>query len=171
MHCPRVVYCWWSSLGILFRALLNAPIIFADGFRCSNVFENLQLFLSYTCTLPFLFSVVYSLSGQFWNLGGGIAVNSVDIPKVAILSQALNQMERTVLSQPMWERGHSVDFTMLRPGQHTLWCHRVCELSSNFYFFLSLRFVEFISIHYFIYLETRSHVVQPHYVTEEDFSV
>lgn len=99
---------------------MNAPIIFADGFRCSNVFENLQLFLSYTCTLSFLFSVVYSLSGQFWNLGREIAVNSVDIPEVAILSQALNQMERTVLSQPMWERGHSLDFTMLRPGQHTL---------------------------------------------------
>lgn len=60
----------------MFRALSNAPIMFTDGFRCPNVFENLQLFLSYTCTLPFLSSVVYCLSGQFWNLGGGIAVNS-----------------------------------------------------------------------------------------------
>lgn len=105
---------------MMFRALLNAPIMFADGFRCSNVFENLQLFLSYTCTLSFLFSVVYSLSGGFWNLGGGIAFNFVDNPEVAILSQALNQMERAVLFQPMWERGHSVDCTMLRPGQHIL---------------------------------------------------
>lgn len=88
---------------MMFRALLNAPIMFADGFRCSNVFENLQLFLPYTCTLSFLFSVVYSLSGRFWNLGGGIAFNFVDILEVSTKPDG----ERSVVPAYVGERSLS----------------------------------------------------------------
>lgn len=51
VHHPKVG-CWWSSLEMLFTALLNAPIIFSDWVRCSNLFGTQQLFLC---------SVIYSL--------------------------------------------------------------------------------------------------------------
>lgn len=86
--------------------------------------------------------------------------NSIDM-----LSQVLNQMEHMVMFQPMWERGYSAEHSTLRTGQRILCCHSFCELSANFSFFLSSTFSDFISVHYFIYLETRS-LTYPSLITE-----
>lgn len=137
----------------MLRTFLNVPIMFSNWFRCFSMFDTQQLTSSYNCTLCFLFCVVYSLLGQYWSLSMGISFHSVDIPKAAILSQVFNQMEHMVLFRPVWEKGHSVDSTMLRKRWCMLWCHKLRELSLNFYYFSSLRLADFISI---LYLDTRS---------------
>lgn len=105
----------WSAR-VMLRTFLNVPIMFSNWFRCFSMFNTQQLTSSYNRTLCFLLSVVYSLPGQYWSLSMGISFHSVDIPKAAILSQVFNQMEHMVLFRPVWEKGHSVDSTMLRGG-------------------------------------------------------
>lgn len=139
----------WSPL-VMFRTFLNVPIMFSDWFSCFNMFEPQELISWQNCTLCFLFSVVCSLLGQYWNLSAGITFNSIDIPGATILSQVLNQMEHMVLFSPMWEKGYSVNFAMLRKRQRILWCHKLGELLLNFYSLLSLWLADFVYIHYFI---------------------